>query len=169
MAAAVVEPWALPKGPCASCCSAKRNQPPAQMLPQPGPKSAPESLPAELQGNGSDVAIPSWKQRVQSLPPTEICQGLGYLKSSQLQRRRPHLGQHHLNRAMAALNPGGAFRCQASAMASAWLAPAADLDLSMTSSPPERRPNARAVALQDAGFRVAGLLAWPAPQLQAVI
>lgn len=117
-----------------------------------------QTLPAELQGNGRIVAIPSWKQRGCNPLPQLICQGLGLPEIQPLRRRRPTLGQHHLNRAMRALNQADAFRCQTSAIGKqpGWRRqPILIVDDILTTG---ATANAAAVALQDAGFRVAGLL-----------
>jgi len=61
------------------------------------------------------VPVPSWKRQGNPLP-TLLCrqlgQQLGYRRVDLLERSRPVLGQHHLNRSMRLANQEGAFRCR---------------------------------------------------------
>jgi predicted amidophosphoribosyltransferase len=117
------------------------------------------TLPADLLEQAVLVSIPSWKQRGSNPLPTLISKGLAMPVIQPLRRRRPTLGQHHLNRTLRSLNQAGAFGCD----------PA--------TSPAERRQRRRrpvllvddilttgataaaaALALGQEGFTVAGLL-----------
>ncbi|KEF40958.1 MAG: hypothetical protein ER33_14035 [Cyanobium sp. CACIAM 14] len=59
------------------------------------------------------VPVPSWKRHGNPLPAL-VCRQLGrqqgYRRAELLERSRPVLGQHHLNRTMRLLNQQGAFR-----------------------------------------------------------
>jgi predicted amidophosphoribosyltransferase len=62
------------------------------------------------------VPIPSWKRRANPLPGLlvgALSWQLGWRQAPLLQRSRPVLGQHHLNRDLRWANQAGAFRCNA--------------------------------------------------------
>jgi len=117
------------------------------------------TLPAHLLEQAVLVSIPSWKQRGSNPLPSLITQGLALPVIEPLRRRRPTLGQHHLNRTLRSLNQAEAFCCDTA------------------TSPGERRQRRRrpvllvddilttgataaaaALALGQEGFAVAGLL-----------
>jgi hypothetical protein len=59
------------------------------------------------------VPIPSWKRKANPLPGlfcAELEQQLGLRRVDLLERSRPVLGQHHLNRPMRFANQAGSFR-----------------------------------------------------------
>ena len=67
------------------------------------------TLPAHLLEQAVLISIPSWKQRGSNPLPTLISQGLAMPVIEPLRRRRPTLGQHHLNRTLRSLNQAEAF------------------------------------------------------------
>lgn len=61
------------------------------------------------------VPVPSWKKHGNPLPALvcrQLVRQLGYRSADLLERSRPVLGQHHLNRAMRQANQAEAFRCR---------------------------------------------------------
>lgn len=60
------------------------------------------------------VPVPSWKRRANPLPGLlvgALSWQLGWRQAPLLQRSRPVLGQHHLNRELRWANQAGAFHC----------------------------------------------------------
>ncbi len=105
------------------------------------------------------VPIPSWKRRGNPLPPL-VCQclsrQLGLVAAPLLLRRHPVLGQHHLGRAMRFANQRGSFACcRPPQPGEARRRPLLLVDDILTSG---ATALAAAEALQQAGWRVEGLL-----------
>ena len=105
------------------------------------------------------VAIPSWKRRGNPLPALicdELQRLLGCRSRALLERSRPTLGQHHLGRALRLTNQAGAFRCsQARPVQSGPRQPVLLIDDILTTG---ATACAAAAALEEGGWRVAGLL-----------
>lgn len=104
------------------------------------------------------VPIPSWKRRGNPLPDLLVRQlgrQLGLARADLLERSRPVLGQHHLNRRMRLANQEGAFRCRRPAATEARRQPLLIVDDILTTG-------ATAVnacrSLEQAGWQVAGLV-----------
>ncbi|MCT0198838.1 ComF family protein [Synechococcus sp. CS-1325] len=118
-----------------------------------------QTVPAELIDRAVLVAIPSWKKRGSNPLPDLICQGLDRPEIQPLRRRRPTLGQHHLNRAMRLLNQENAFVCEAASrhgeIRNRRQRPVLLVDDILTTG---ATAGAAASALQAEGFLVAGLL-----------
>lgn len=112
---------------------------------KPGPPSPPPLL----------VAVPSWKQRSNPLPPllAEILsRQLGWPQGQPLVRSRPVLGQHRLGRELRWQNQEGAFRCVQAAAGRRRAVLLLD-DILTTGA----TACAAAAALQDGGWRVLGM------------
>lgn len=117
----------------------------------------PPSFPADV--SPLLVPVPSWKRRGNPLPGLVCCLGGRHWQwgtASILQRSRPVLGQHHLNRAMRLANQKGAFTCSRAARpGEARHHPVLLVDDILTSG--ATALNA-ATALRQAGWRVHGLI-----------
>lgn len=105
------------------------------------------------------VPMPSWKRQANPLPGL-ICRMGGkqwrWGSAELLQRSRPVMGQHHLNRAMRQENQKGAFRCPRRAQPKeARQHPVLLVDDILTTG--ATAVNA-ATALRQAGWRVHGLI-----------
>lgn len=127
------------------------------------------TLPAALCRDALLVAVPSWKRRANPLPE-QICAGLPLPVAALLRRRHATLGQHHLNRQLRERNQAGSFCLSAEGErlaqqglhargglpARAWRKRQVLLvdDILTTGATAQ----AAAVALEQGGFQVAGLL-----------
>ena len=135
----------------------RRNPQPATL--QGLAKGLRSTLPAPLLAGAVLVSIPSWKQRGSNPLPGLICQGLALPVIQPLRRRRPTLGQHHLNRTLRALNQADAFVCDPATSAGETrqrrLRPVLLVDDILTTG---ATAAAAAIALRQGGFAVAGLL-----------
>lgn len=104
------------------------------------------------------VPIPSWKRRGNPLPEMLVRQ-LGRQRSLKradlLQRSRPVLGQHHLNRRMRLANQEGAFRCRPPGPGEARRQPLLIVDDILTTG---ATALSACRSLEDAGWQVAGLV-----------
>ncbi len=105
------------------------------------------------------VPVPSWKRHGNPLPGL-ICRQLGcqlgYRSAELLERSRPVLGQHHLNRAMRLANQEGAFRCRRGPRPGEALGrPILIVDDILTSGATGRNA---ALAMEPLGWQVVGLL-----------
>lgn len=102
------------------------------------------------------VAIPSWKRRSNPLPgllSLALQQRLGGQERALLQRSRPTIGQHHLNRALRLHNQRGSFVVREPAPRQG--PPVVLIDDILTSG---ATAQAAAEALEDGGWSVAGVL-----------
>ena len=102
------------------------------------------------------LPLPSWKRQANPLPPL-LAAGLVRASAGRcrvavglLQRNRPVVGQHHLNRRQRLGNQQGSFHCTASGRAALWLVD----DILTTGATAQ----AAAAALQAQGWRVQGVL-----------
>jgi len=147
-------------GPAASCCFRQRTNPSTNAA-KPG-GSAPDPA-CRTPGQRRIVAIPAGSSGVQSPYPKLICQGLGLLEIPAAATAPPPWASNSPEPGHAALKPGARpSACQAvHGPRRLRGGRAADLDLSMTSSPPERPANAAAVLSQTQDFAWLALpLAW---------
>ena len=105
------------------------------------------------------VPVPSWKKRANPLPGlicAKACQQWRWSSADLLQRSRPVLGQHHLNRALRMENQRGAFHCRQTANPKeARQHPVLLVDDILTSGATALHAS---VALRQAGWRVHGLI-----------
>ncbi len=133
------------------------------------------TLPGALCRDALLVAVPSWKRRANPLPE-QICAGLPLPVAPLLRRRHATLGQHHLNRQLRERNQAGSFCLSADGERLAPQGLRARGDLPTRGRLPARAwrkrqvllvddilttgatAQAAAVALEQGGFQVAGLL-----------